>query len=203
MNRTETDSNAIADIKKALKDSEPVIADPSGRKEAAVALLISQGRNGADLLLIERARRKGDPWSGQMAFPGGRRERQDASAVETAVRETAEEIGISLDGRSSLGRLDDLIAPKLSHAHGLIISCHVFEVERTIRLVTNDEVHDTVWVSLDNLTRPDRHTKNYQPPDYDGEFPGFQIDENDERVIWGLTFRIICSFFRTLGFSGF
>ena len=97
--------------------------------------------------------------------------------------------------------IDDLVAPRLSHAHGLIISCHVFEARRPIIFEPNEEVHDLVWVPMAYLLGPDSHTSEYRPPDYDGVFSGFRIGDEDNRIIWGLTYRIICSFFRTLNLA--
>src|SRR6478752_6570976 len=57
------------------------------------------------VLLIRRAERAGDPWSGHMALPGGRREPEDADLVETARRETFEEVGLQLARSDLLGGL--------------------------------------------------------------------------------------------------
>lgn len=189
----------LAKIQQSIAAREPVIADPTNRDEAAVSLVLSSTLQDIELLFIERAKRDGDRWSGQMAFPGGRREPQDATVFATAVRETAEEIGIELSADQRIGRLDDLVAPKASLANGLIISCHLFEVAGTIKLKPNDEVQDAVWVKLSSLCDPDNFTSNYQPPDYEGTFPGFRLGKQDTRVIWGLTYRIVCSFFRAAG----
>ncbi len=193
----------MSEIRKILNATSPKVVNSTGRKEAAVALLLNEGLQGVELLFIERARRAGDPWSGQMAFPGGRREAQDADVLATAVRETSEEVGIELKAINNIGRLDDLIAPKLSHAHGLIISCHVFQLNHVIDCIPNEEVHDWVWLQLNTVLLPEHFTDSYQPPDYDGVFPGFSIGSQDPRVIWGLTYRIVCSFFRTLGITGY
>lgn len=193
----------LADIRNLLLESKPVLVETTGRREAAVSLLLSEGFKGTELLLIERAHRDGDPWSGQMAFPGGRRELQDETVLDTAIRETAEEIGVHLDVKNRISRIDDLVAPRLSHAHGLIISCHVFKAQRPIIFNLNEEVHDLVWVPIAYLLRPECHTIEYRPPDYDGVFSGFRIGDEDNRIIWGLTYRIICSFFRTLNLADY
>lgn len=68
-------------------------------REAAVALLL-RPREQLEILLIKRAERDTDPWSGHMALPGGRREPGDADLVTTAFRETEEETGVPLDRKS-------------------------------------------------------------------------------------------------------
>ena len=193
----------LADIRNLLRESKPTLVETIGRKEAAVSLLLSEDCQGTELLLIERSHRDDDPWSGQMAFPGGRRELQDETVLDTAIRETAEEIGVHLDVNNRISRIDDLVAPRLSHAHGLIISCHVFEARRLIQFKPNEEVHDLVWVPITYLLRPENHTSEYRPPDYDGVFSGFRIGDEDNRIIWGLTYRIICEFFRTLNLADY
>ena len=63
-----------------------------------------------ELLFIKRTAQEGDPWSGQIAFPGGRREAADADDVACAIRETWEEVGIDLTQEGDfqfLGRLGD------------------------------------------------------------------------------------------------
>ena len=193
----------LADIRNLLRECNPVLVETTDRREAAVSLLLNDDFHGTELLLIERAHRDGDPWSGQMAFPGGRRELQDETVLDTAIRETAEEIGVHLDVNNRISRIDDLVAPRLSHAHGLIISCHVFEARRLIQFEPNEEVHDLVWVPITYLLRPENHTSEYRPPDYDGVFSGFRIGDEDNRIIWGLTYRIICEFFRTLNLADY
>ena len=64
---------------------------------AAVAAVLRFGEKGPEVLFIERAVKEGDPWSGQMAFPGGRTELKDKSSLDTARRETLEEIGFDLN----------------------------------------------------------------------------------------------------------
>src|SRR5262245_5919302 len=98
----------MPEIRARLAAYEPKLADTSadGQSLAAVSLVfLAQGGGPAELLFIERALREGDPWSGHMAFPGGRRDRADADLVATSLRETREEVGLEL-GRP-IARLDD------------------------------------------------------------------------------------------------
>src|SRR5450631_3467354 len=93
------------------------------RPQAAVALLLVSRPD--RLLLIRRAEREGDPWSGHLAFPGGKREAEDASLLVTAIRETAEEVGLRLAPESLLARLADVRA----RVNGYRVAQFVFAVE--------------------------------------------------------------------------
>ncbi len=181
----------------------PILVNREGRRTAAVALILRQHFHGAEILFIERSRRTGDPWSGQMAFPGGKTDPSDRFSMETALRETQEEIGIGLKPGMNIGCLDDLVAPPKSPAHGLVVSCHAFELERNEQIRPNSEVHDTVWIPIDWMLDRDNFIKNYRPRDYEGSFPGIRVGRDDDRVIWGLTFRFVQEFLGILqpGFS--
>ena len=71
----------------------------------------------------DRARPQGgDPWSGHMAFPGGRQDPTDLSAAHTAERETFEEVGLDSRRAELLGQLDDSRAATRAARAGLAIS---------------------------------------------------------------------------------
>ena len=82
----------------------------TGRRRAAVAVALHDASDGPEALFIERAERFGDPWSGQMAFPGGRVDPGDSGPRAAAERETLEEVGVDLSGAELLGRLGDIDA---------------------------------------------------------------------------------------------
>ncbi len=111
----------------------------------------------SSVLMIERATHSNDPWSGDMAFPGGRHEKTDASNLETARRETREELGLDLSGSAEaggaklLGRLSDRRATRRGASIGLVVTPYLFSVSAQPPLNPNYEVADTVWVPMDYL----------------------------------------------------
>ena len=98
---------SVDDLLRAAR-RPPVCAVAPAARRAAVAAVVSPGPRGLSLLFIQRAERTGDPWSGQIAFPGGRLSEGDAGPLDAAVREVREEIDLDLSSEHLLGPLDDL-----------------------------------------------------------------------------------------------
>src|ERR1700693_755663 len=122
----------IVKLRSALDAHKSVGGDKeeSGRR-AAVALIFRAGEGGGpELLFIKRAEYPADPWSGQVAFPGGREEAGDANLAATAIRETREETGIDLrrDG-TVIGMLDDL-RPQTTRLPDIIVRPYVVLLDR-------------------------------------------------------------------------
>ncbi|MFC1500453.1 NUDIX hydrolase, partial [Candidatus Zixiibacteriota bacterium] len=95
----------IDSIRSILSRYQPRRADPDGRIQAAVALVLVPAGEGLEMLLIKRTERDDDPWSGQMAMPGGRRDAEDDDLCQTAIRETREETAVDLGCAELIGEL--------------------------------------------------------------------------------------------------
>ena len=163
---------------------------------ASVAAIFRAGVSDTELLFIQRATRHGDPWSGHMAFPGGRHEDNDRSPFETAERETSEEIGLDLGVARRLGSLADLDGGRANNRL-IAVSGHCYWLagERP-DLTPNEEVADVVWVPLHDLLDTQRHIDYWYPPS-GSTFPGIQLDI-EAQVIWGLTLRFLADLFDRL-----
>lgn len=137
-----------------LRDYRPVeIPYENGMIAAAVALILHEGDEGIEVLFIHRAVRAGDTWSGQTAFPGGRREPTDVDLRATAIRETREEVGVDLSNAEQLGVLDDLY-PRTPVLPPVVVRPFVFALTARPTIVFNAEVQDTFWVSFRALKVP-------------------------------------------------
>ncbi len=126
---------------------------------AAVAMILREVDGSAEVLMIRRSRHSGDPWSGDMAFPGGLMESVDRHGLDAARRETAEEIGLDLAPEHCLGRLSELTVPLLPRRRGLVIGPYVFRLDRDVELTPNAEVAEVVWVPLAFLQDPSNRGK--------------------------------------------
>lgn len=160
--------------------------------ETSVAVILAPYRGATQALLIQRAERAGDPWSGHMALPGGRREKGDADRLAVAMRETEEEVGLKLRAEHLLGGLDDL-HPRSPRLPPVIISPFVFWLARRPAVGVSDEVAGAHWVSLASLfARDARAVVPIQGEPV--EVPCFRARALPRgRVVWGLTYRILSS----------
>ena len=181
--------------RRALQPAAPAVLDGSAR--AAVAIVVRPRVDEDEILLIRRSQRADDPWSGHMAFPGGRSEPSDADLCATAIRETREESGLDLLAPAELlGRLDDLAAIARGRRTGLTISPFVFAARQVPPLVLNHEVDEVVWAPLGPLQRGE--AAMIVPYEHEGrtlELPGYRVGEH---VVWGLTHRMLASLFEAL-----
>jgi 8-oxo-dGTP pyrophosphatase MutT (NUDIX family) len=151
-----------------------------------VAIVLREGDEGLEVLFIHRAEHPDDPWSGHMAFPGGRAE-DGETPLATAIRETAEEVGLDLGRAELLGSLDEMQAVRRVPVD-LAIAPFVFRIDRDAVAVPNHEVRSVYWLRVDELMG-DRHRSTYDYAEPGGvlRFPCFRVEE---RVIWGLTYRM-------------
>ncbi|MFQ5514195.1 MAG: NUDIX hydrolase [Myxococcota bacterium] len=162
---------------------------------AAVALILHETKPGApELLFIERATRETDPWSGQMAFPGGRHDPGDRDLEATAARETLEEVGVRLE--APIGRLDDVLGGQQPHRRLLVAPC-VYALEERPELHANHEVRSAVWVPLSWILQPESAVQHrFERAPFSGSYPAFRYERY---VIWGLTYRITACLLTVLG----
>ncbi|MDH3687420.1 MAG: CoA pyrophosphatase [Myxococcales bacterium] len=185
----------VTDVRRLLADHRPTTKSTAGRDRASVAVVLREGAGrGSEVLFIERARKPGDPWSGHMAFPGGRAEAVDPSPSFTAARETLEEVGLDLVDAEILGRLDDLEGRRDGKPVGMVISAFVYHVaEPSPLLLQKSEVEAAFWFPVRELADPERHVP-YRWRHSNGmnmEMPGIRVGDSEPHVVWGLTYRFV------------
>jgi len=184
-------------ITQQLTQHQPVLSN-TGDSHAAVALILDSAASTDDpeIVFIERARVPNDPWSGHIAFPGGRREPGDQLPLDTAVRETEEEIGVDLSAGQLLGQLDDLTGRR---SHHLVVSCFVFMMSSVGTFRQNHEVADVFTLPISRLLETKRQTE-VQYEAWQGQvFPAIRLSDHEEPIVWGLTYRFLENFFALLG----
>jgi 8-oxo-dGTP pyrophosphatase MutT (NUDIX family) len=173
------------------------ISAPEARP-AAVALILVEQSGGLEALFIKRAARAGDPWSGQVAFPGGRHDPEDGDLLVTAIRETREETGVELSDAERLGVLDDLY-PRTPTLPPVRVRPFVFALPARRPLVATAEVERAFWVPLARIVEPGvRRDVKLLVGGVERVFPAYDLGED---VIWGMTERILTPFLVLLGYT--
>lgn len=160
-------------------------------KRAAVAAIMRRAETGqTELLFIRRATAENDPWSGHMAFPGGRAEQADRGLRATAERETREEVGLDLSQTArARGRLSDVMASARGRRIPLVISPYVYELQHDAPLTPNYEVAEVLWVPLSYFEdKKNRSQMDYRVAGMSMKLPCYRYEG---RVIWGLTLRML------------
>jgi 8-oxo-dGTP pyrophosphatase MutT (NUDIX family) len=161
-------------------------------REAAVSLIVRPGTQ-LELLLIRRAELQGDPWSGHVALPGGRRDPGDSDLLATARREAEEEVGVPLQRVGTfIGALDEL-SPGTPLLPPIIIAPFVLSVPPgTPARPDPREVQSAIWVPLDALSAAGAAAETaVDMPTGRSNFPCLIYEDF---VIWGLTYRILRQF---------
>ena len=154
--------------------------------DAAVAVSLKLSDQRLKVLIVKRVESPADPWSGQMALPGGKRDSKDQNLKQTVVRETLEETNINLLDRcrflGSMETMNSTMRPELKVLPFVVF----FEHEPAIRL--NNELESFLWISLSELPT----NKGSVQFNHD-EYPAYIVRDY---AIWGLTYRILKRFFR-------
>ncbi len=183
---------SAADLRRALASHAPKTIPFEGHmRKAAVAAVFREASAGVELLLIVRAEDERDPWSGHMAFPGGRVDATDPHPLGAAIRETKEEVDLDLVASAThLGPLSHVLAKSHGKPVPLVIVPHVFLLEEPVTLTPEpNEVAETLFVPLAHLL--DRSNRETMERRYAGVPLKFACYRFGERVLWGLTLQMI------------
>ena len=192
----------IQQIKRSLEANDIAPLDVfKVRGHASVAMILTAGEQDLDMCFIKRANRNGDPWSGQVALPGGRAGQADRDAGSVAERETKEEIGMKLEPKECLGALPPIDVASNLHRQKLLLSPFVYLVDwdskGKARVADPSEVDSVFWVPLSHLFDPSSGTMiNYPSGAAGASYPGIAYDRY---IIWGLTLRVLRSFGQVIG----
>ena len=182
-------------LERRIRELKDAIGSPPGSAKGAVSLVL-RGRSSMEVLVIERAEREGDPWSGQLAFPGGRRKKGDRTPLDTARRETKEEVGLTLARNARL--LGWLPARAPANRVEWIVVPFVFSLTRPAKITAGAETARAFWVPLDAM--PGTMYRAVIPlPMGDLETPAFDVGG---KPLWGFSFRVLLDLFDLVGWPG-
>lgn len=189
----------IDTIRKALTLHTPRrLRAPLDRNRTAVAIVLAGAESDLHMCVIRRAEKVGDPWSGDMALPGGRAAPGDASLQETAERETHEEVGLALERVHRLGALAEISILLRGRDRLLFLAPFVYYLGTNHAPFTrNDEVGEVYWIPLAHLWNEQNATSLNLPTR--GVSLWYPAIDYRERAVWGITHRVLMLFSDVIG----
>ncbi len=195
MNTLTADNYTFRSFKKHLKTSlserEIKVLDfPEYRKASVIILFLE--KNGAPHVLLTRRTDRVSTHKGQISFPGGGFDSTDRDFLDTALRETMEEVGITPDKIEILGEFDEYMSISGFHVHvfvGALNSLQTYNFNR-------DEIDEVLEVPFtlfcgDKYSRYDKI--NFNGMDYEIYYYNYM-----NNTIWGMTARILTDFGRKI-----
>ena len=173
-----------------LAGYRPASISGRGLKRSAVAIVLRYQRPVPDILLMKRAERKSDRWSGQVSLPGGREDEGDLDLRATAIRETREEVGLDLEAIARpIGRLDTIRARAKGGLQPLTITPYVFVQTAEAPLRLNHEAESAFWLPFDRAASGELCDKyKYRLGPVPMKLPCWRYEGY---VVWGLTYKIL------------
>jgi 8-oxo-dGTP pyrophosphatase MutT (NUDIX family) len=154
--------------------------EPDESAQAAVAILIRENRDDLEFFLVKRAEVPGDPWSGDIAFPGGKKTREDKGLLYTAIREVREETNIHLENLPVLGYMNPVDSAVRRDIH---VQPIVYLLDETPKVHLNFELTKYMWIPMKELRNSQNNAivKGFDSPIY----------RAGGEVVWGLTYRML------------
>lgn len=165
----------------------------SNPRAASVLVLFGEGADGPQLLVLERAADMRSH-AGQVAFPGGVQDPDDADAVDAALREAHEETGLHPDGVTVIGVLPSLWLAPSNFAVTPVVGW--WHTPSNVYAVDPAETASVHLVRLDKLLDPANRVTVRHPSGFLG--PAFLVSD---LVIWGFTAGLLSRLFALVGWE--
>ena len=175
----------VPDIQLLASILAPTLAEPAPAATASVMICLRDGARGTEILLCRRATRAGDPWSGHVGLPGGRVEEVDHDALDTAARETWEEVGF--DPRQH-GSILGVLEPLTPRSFAIVISAYVAHITDAVELSLSEEIAAAWWTPFVDL-----ELISAEVPEAPTRVSAFRLPHADaaDVVVWGITYRLL------------
>jgi len=152
-------------------------------RENAVLILLYYKNEQLHCIYTKRTSHLKDKHSGQISFPGGGREKQDANFEETAMRECWEEIGLQIKQSDIIGKLTDFYIPVSNNNIKPIVA---FLDDRPLNFkLQESEVVEVIEVPLNFFT--DKENIKEKSFDFKGEMISIPYFDFNGQHIWGAT----------------
>jgi len=175
--------NLFEKLKPLLKPQTQLKPEIGG-EYAAVTVVFNITARRPTILFVKRVTSDSDPWSGQIAFPGGRYRESDGDLMRTAIRELWEEAGIEKDAVEVLGTMET-VSP--GNRPTLSVTPFIAKLVKKTRCMKGPEIEEIFWVGVDDL-RPAFRRIYVKSLNGFKDVPGFVFDDE---FVWGMTGNIL------------
>lgn len=184
-NTSPSSHKMIETLRRSLAGQQEPFHSDSKKPRGAVVVLFMERADDLWLLMIKRRENPRDPWSGQMAFPGGHADPEDRTLLDTAAREASEEVGINTRNQILLGCLHNVQPKNIP----MVIAPFLLLLSEEVHPTTSREAMEVLWVPMSFLLNP-KSVSSFRVPVGRREISmGCYIYLN--HLIWGMSFRII------------
>lgn len=190
-----TNPYSVAEIHERLANYQPDLVEPTKQtRQAATAIVLAEDERDTHVLFIKRAAANGDPWSGHMAFPGGHKDDVDDDLLAAAIRETQEEIGLTLTRDQFICALSHQRAAPRGRIIDMIVAPYLFVASKISEFELNYEVDEVVWGSFNAMISGHNHEVEKRPMSEGSmAFNGYRLARR--HFVWGLTYRTLQALF--------
>ncbi len=163
--------------------SSKIFPEPKhdGKTKLASVLVIIYGRE-SKVLMIEKSK-KLNIHAGEIAFPGGKWIEDDNDLLETALRETREEIGLNVTRKNIIGQFENVVTLN----SGFTISSFISILDDIQQLKINSEVKSVLHIPLIPLLNT---LSDDQDPNHKSIQEMYKFTYKD-KVVWGASARIL------------
>ena len=184
--------SVTGEIRKILDPPGSAAAPPGDVVQSAVLLMLHESEGAFRIWFIRRTEHPGDPFSGHVAFPGGKKKDEDETLADTVVREVSEELGFDASrGAEILGEMD-FIRPLTPSARRYAVKPFVAVLGGETEFSPNYEVAECFSVPVSHLL--DGKNRDVRKRNRDGVAVDDYVFVYENRIIWGLTGRILNGF---------
>ena len=190
--------NCISSVKNAGDKDRSIV----NYSEASILILfINNYIENNSLILMTKRKNNLRKHAGQIAFPGGRKEREDKDLKDTVQRETEEEVNIPKENYDIIGNL-----PKFFTGTGYVVTPFLAIMKqnsdwKSLISPNLNEVEKIFYPKSYYLLSPKFHLRE-KPPINSSMFMTWKINYNDENI-WGLTARVLVTISAGLGLREF
>ena len=194
--------NDLVDCISSVKNAGDKDRSIVNYSEASILILfINNYIENNSLILMTKRKNNLRKHAGQIAFPGGRKEREDKDLKDTVQRETEEEVNIPKENYDIIGNL-----PKFFTGTGYVVTPFLAIMKqnsdwKSLISPNLNEVEKIFYPKSYYLLSPKFHLRE-KPPINSSMFMTWKIKYNDENI-WGLTARVLVTISAGLGLREF